>query len=219
MRKSLYSASRSRGFSLVEALIVIAIILIITATAVVSIQPTLKQAHSDAGAAIVADYMRRARDLAVGERRNYQLQFTQPGGQVPGYMQLLRGTYSSLTQSTTYTPYPNGNPTDGIVPLPNDMQFLLPTTKPVLPPDGFGAQANNIDFYDVTNPGNNVTLLTFRPDGTVVANTGGTINGAVYMARPNDDNSPRAVTLFGATGRIKKWRVVKTAGAPVWKLL
>ena len=47
--------------------------------------------------------------------------------------------------------------------------------------------------------------------------TSGNFNsGVVYMSRPGDLYSSRAVSIFGTTGRVRGWRLLKQGGVNKW---
>jgi hypothetical protein len=56
----------------------------------------------------------------------------------------------------------------------------------------------------------------FLPDGSARDTNGSLNSGIIYVARTADLYSSRAVTLYGATGRIRGWRLINSAGAPIW---
>ncbi len=56
----------------------------------------------------------------------------------------------------------------------------------------------------------------FMPDGSARDVNGNLNSGILYLARNGDLYSSRAVTLYGATGRIRGWRLLRFGGAPKW---
>jgi Tfp pilus assembly protein FimT len=186
---------------MVEALIVLGILTVLATGAVVLIQPSLRRARSDAGVAYVTNQIRNARQRAIAERRVYELDFV-----APRTMNLQQG--NNVNGNLTFT-------ASGSLDLPAVMQFQLPSTRPATPPDGFGNQTNVIDF-SVTGGGGGGTSLYFQPDGTVMDAQNGLTNGVVYVSQNGDADTSRAVSLFGATGRAKAWRVSQTANGPQW---
>jgi prepilin-type N-terminal cleavage/methylation domain-containing protein len=67
---------RMRGFSLLEMMAVIAIGLVISAMALVTLQPTLKYTRETNAYNITLMAMRQARDTAVAQRQVYVVTFT-----------------------------------------------------------------------------------------------------------------------------------------------
>ena len=49
-------------------------------------------------------------------------------------------------------------------------------------------------------------VIYFYPDGSAADVLGNVNNGVVYIARPGFIDSSRAITLWGATGRLRGWR-------------
>ena len=48
--------------------------------------------------------------------------------------------------------------------------------------------------------------IMFGPDGTLIDNNGSPINGTVFLSVANNPASFRAVTVLGATGRVRSYR-------------
>ena len=194
---------RAAGFSLVELMIVCAIVVIMVTVAIIKIKPIVNNAKADTAVDYVMNQMRQAHERAADERRVYQIQFTLPGNII-----LLQGN----TGANGVIGY---NQISSIA-LPNDMSFQLPNPLPASSPDGFGNGANAIDFT-ITGGAGGGTTIYFQPDGTVDDNVGGLTNGVIYMARNNDPTSFRAVSLFGGTGRVKAWKVIPPVGGGAGK--
>ena len=132
----------------------------------------------------VMGQLRSARGIAIAQRRNVQVQFV--GTNV---IQITR-----LNQ-------PSGTTLLNTVPLQGLMQFFVFTTLPDTP-DGFG-NASAVYFEGL--PGG-PTMMLFQSDGTFVDNAGNVINGTVFLGVPTDITTARAVTVMGATGRIRAYR-------------
>jgi prepilin-type N-terminal cleavage/methylation domain-containing protein len=176
-------SSRSRGFTLVEMVTVVAVIFIVGAMALPHLQPLLVAQEANTAMDQVLDHLRYARETAIAQRRNVQVQFL--GTNV---MQLTRYEYNgSTTLLITLL-------------LQNPIQY---TTFPSLPdtPDGFG-NANPIYFEGVaTGP----PVMLFQSDGTFVDSAGNLVNGTVFLGFPGNSGTARAVTILGATGRIRAY--------------
>src|SRR5258708_38598920 len=108
--------SKQAGFSLVETVIVVGIVLVATAAAVINLVPPIKTSRSNAAMELVLGELRRAHERAVDERRIYRVTFTAPGtiqldvGKVAGYGPTL--SQSSPPCATSHTPPtpPSGGP-------------------------------------------------------------------------------------------------------------
>lgn len=201
---------RMRGFSLLEVLIVVCIGMILTGISFVSLQPLLKQARADAAYDTTLMVLRNYRSRAITERRRYIITFTAP----------RTITVQSWGIGFPIAPAPV---TVSTINLPSDCQFMvqagMPSTPPTVP-DGFGVGGTAIDFGQGLGAGS-LNYVMFMPNGTSQDknNPGGESNlnsGVLYMGRPSDILSMRAITVLGSTGRVRGWRLQKPAGAAVW---
>jgi len=196
------------GFSLIEALVVIAIILIMAATAIIQIAPTLKTAKSDTALQTTLGQLRRFHEDAVDQRRVYRISLI-----APRTIQVDQMTYdTSGSQVFTFI---------SSIDLPNETQFLcvsgIPTTSANVP-DGLGDGKTAIDF--ALDYGGGGTTIFFQKDGRATDSNGRLNDGIVYIAQPGVLGSSKAVTVLGATGRVKGWRLTTAAdGTSVWRAL
>src|SRR5262245_29631111 len=95
-QKGFMGFRRARGFSVLELMIVVAITIITTAFALLSVQPTLKDSRVSNGYNVTLMAIRRAREAAIAERRVYMVTFIAPG--TVSITQVVTGT---VTFSTT----------------------------------------------------------------------------------------------------------------------
>jgi prepilin-type N-terminal cleavage/methylation domain-containing protein len=201
-----------RGYSLLEMMIVVAIGVIVSAITFISLQPLLKQAHVNSAYDTTLMALRNNRARAISERTRYIVAFTAPG----------TITISTWGVGAPIAPAPVVVST---LSLPSDIQFMVqagvPSTAPTVP-DGFGVGAIPIDFGQGLGAGS-LNYVMFMPDGTSQdqSNPGGgngnPNSGVIYLGKPNDLWSMRAITVFGTTGRIRGWRLMNQAGGPQWQ--
>jgi hypothetical protein len=85
---------------------------------------------------------------------------------------------------------------------PNQMVFTLFAGLPDTP-DGFG-NSTAVSF-NCGSPALPCTI-TFRGDGSVVDHTGAYVNGTIFIGNAGKTITARAITILGATGRIKGYR-------------
>ncbi|HVP43229.1 MAG TPA: prepilin-type N-terminal cleavage/methylation domain-containing protein [Terriglobales bacterium] len=190
--RSQHGITAAAGFSLIELLVVISIILIISAMSFMQIQSTLRRAKSETALQTVLGQMRQAHEAASDRRRIYRLTFLPPGSIQLDRMDVdVKGNLTAVFQSTTV--------------LPVEISFQVVPGLPKAGPDGFGTGATAIDF-GIDN-GGGMNQVFFLPDGRAVDTVNRLNNGVIYMGRPNEVESVRAVTLLGATGRTKPWLV------------
>ncbi len=206
----------SRGFSLLELLIVLGIIFVITSSSIIIFQAVQNATAVNSANSMVLREIQVARQLAVDQRCVAHLSFNANGTlpETAGQGTML----IQLTKAGVTTSY------EAPQILPIGVQFTTFAGMPVttstpsgIPPDSFGTGANAIDFG--TDFGGGKTDIYFQPNGTALdAASGGQINnGVVYFGRPGVPSTARAVSLMGATGRVKGWRLVSTAGGLQWK--
>jgi len=209
MRSGTKKNRKTLGFSLIELMVVVLVIAILIAGAILQIKPILLASRADAAASYTLNQIRLARERAIDERRYMSITFTAPRTIFMQYQ------FTDSTGTVTYAPVTlqAGQAGAGIITLPYDMQFQTPPSPPATAPDNIGAQNNAFDFF-CAGAACTGTVLYFHPDGSIVNSTDDPVQGVVYMGRPNDPLSSRAVSFFGPTGRTKAWRFLKFNTAP-----
>lgn len=198
------SANRARGFSMIEVSVVIMLILIISAMAIFALQPSLQDAKYDNAMREVIDQLRQAREYAIANRRYVQVTFPTV---------VIAGQPTQYQVVTTVRNAPPLGPAgvDAVlstVPIQIPAQYFLFPGAPDTP-DGFG-NASPIEFEGL-NPGPILGMM-FQSDGELI--DGGTfqpINGTVFIGFPNQPTASRAVTVLGATGRVRGWKYTGAA--------
>jgi len=181
------------GFSMVEVLVVVAILMIVSAITVVALQPTLQNFRASDAEGQVKSTLRQAREYAVSQRRTVAVSFATDAFGNPE-MKLNLYTVAAGVQVLNNVPFQT-------VPLEPTVQFAL---FPALPdtPDKFG-NASALCFNGAAYAAG--TVIEFQSDGTFTNGAGTPINGSIFMGIPNYPTTARAVTILGATGRIKGW--------------
>jgi prepilin-type N-terminal cleavage/methylation domain-containing protein len=198
------SANRARGFSMIEVSVVIMLILIISAMAIFALQPSLRDAKYDNAMREVIDQLRQAREYAIANRRYVQVTFPTV---------VIAGQPTQYQVVTTVRNAPPLGPAgvDAVlstVPIQIPAQYFLFPGAPDTP-DGFG-NASPIEFEGL-NPGPILGMM-YQSDGELI--DGGTfqpINGTVFIGFPNQPTASRAVTVLGATGRVRGWKYTGAA--------
>jgi len=199
---------RTRGFSLIEMMVVVALILIVLAFSIMAIQPALRQAHLTAGYNQTLMALRQARDIAVAQRQIYYV--TLSNAVQPNTITITQGSTGTVVSSYA---------------MPSDVGFIawpgLPNSPIVAPttPDGFGTGGTAIDFDQGIVAGAK-NVIYFYPDGSAADVLGNVNNGVVYMAMLGNTgfvSTSRAITLWGATGRLRGWHIYTNAGQWYWR--
>src|SRR5580698_7611229 len=126
-RKGFMLARKMRGFSLIEMMIVIAMILIVLAFSIMAIQPSLKQNNVTEAFNQTLMALRQARDLSVAQRQIYFVTLSNTA--VPNSITITQGSTGTL-MNTYYLP---SN-------VSFDVEGGIPTSQTTFPmtPDSFG---------------------------------------------------------------------------------
>jgi prepilin-type N-terminal cleavage/methylation domain-containing protein len=198
-------SGRMRGFSLIEMMVVVAIILIVLAFSIVAIQPSLKQGNVTEAYNQTLMALRQARDLSVAQRQIYFVTLSNTA--VPNSITITQGSTGTL-MNTYYLP---SN-------VSFDVEGGIPTSQTTFPmtPDSFGIGATPIDF-DQGVAGGAKNVIYFYPDGSAQDVNGNVNNGVVYLAMPGFINTSRAITLWGATGRLRGWHIYLSGAKYYWR--
>jgi len=202
--------SNDRGFSLLEMMVVVLILMIVTGIGFLTLQPSLQQAHVNAAYDTTLMALRSYRSLAITQRHRYIVAFTAPGTITISYW----GTGVPVAPAPVVVE---------TLTLPQDVQFMvqagIPTSAATVP-DGFGSGATAIDFGQGLGVGS-LNYVMFMPDGSSQdqsnpAGYGNINSGVIYLGRPGQLLSMRAITVFGSTGRIRGWRLYPSGGGTQW---
>lgn len=208
-------ASRNhKGFSLLELMITITIILIMAGVSFIYLLPALNQNHVTSAYDTTLMALRNTRNLAITQSNQYYVNFN-PAGFPAGTIQIQVQPYNSagvaqpIQQVITYS-------------IPTDVSFAIQAGFPTSLPDGLGTGTNAIDFgYQLA--GEPLNFVVFYPDGSSRDNLGNYNSGVIYLSRLGDTfysstgvTSSRAITVWGATGRIRGWRLDNLSGTNTW---
>jgi prepilin-type N-terminal cleavage/methylation domain-containing protein len=199
-----------RGFSLLELMITLSIIMIMIGVTFIAMQPVIKQNDVTNAYDTTLEVIRNYRNQAITKSRRYMITFTPAAGPTRATM-----TVQWLGVGVPVNPPPV---TVGTYTLPPDIQFAVLAGFPTAAgqvPDGFGTGATAIDFDQNMGLGSQ-NYIMFMPDGSSQDTLGNWNSGIVYMTRAADLYSGRAVTVFGPTGRIRGWRLNSVGGVNTW---
>jgi Tfp pilus assembly protein FimT len=186
-------------------MLVISLILIVTAFSIMAIQPALKSGRVTQGYNTTLMAMRQARDISVAQRQIYFV--TLNNGVNPNKVTITQGSTGTI-MATYFLPFDVAFDAEPGIPV---SPTIAPTT-----PDGFGVGALAIDFDQGIAVGAK-NVIFFYPDGSAADVAGNVNNGVVYITRPGDINNSRAITLWGATGRLRGWHIYKNGAQYYWR--
>lgn len=183
MRK--HSHRPQQGFSLLEGLVAIGIILIVMAMAIINFGNMMPSARANSAMAQMLYRLRSAREEAIAHRREVQVQFA-------GTNQL---TISEIWPPGTGTPPPPATYT-----FEGGAQFVV---LPGIPdtPMAFGNSAA-VYFGGVSG---GPPLMKFTTNGSFIDGGNTLLNGTVFLGIPGNNQSARAITVLGATGRVREF--------------
>jgi prepilin-type N-terminal cleavage/methylation domain-containing protein len=168
------------GFSLVELVVVMAVGLTISAAAVVPFQATAASIRADTNLRIVEGQLKFARESATNQRRPFEVRLT--GGNV---VEVIRHNL------------PTGTTLISTARLAHGVEFALVSGLPDTP-DGFG-RASAVDFGGAAS-------IRFTADGMFTDGAGNPVNGTVFLARPGERATARAITVLGLSARLRSYR-------------
>lgn len=170
----------AEGFTLIEMFAVLVVVSVISAIGFGSFGALKDIVQGDADMRLVEWQLKLARETAINQRRSVRVQFTNPN-----VISVIRNNI------------PNGTTTLSTIYFEHDAQYLQFNGMPDTP-DGFGA-AGPVDF------GQAATVM-FTADGMFTDANGTPVNGTVFIGQPGRPRTARAVTVFGATARIRAFR-------------
>jgi Tfp pilus assembly protein FimT len=197
-----------KGFTLLEALIVIAIIFVVAGMAIIGIQSNLGSYKADAAAQAVSTQLRTAREIAIAKRHWVQVTIDQST------------TGPNAAPSITYSILPDVSGSGEVVPppvtqpLPAHTQFYVDGTLPDTP-----MQFGNCAAVCIAGVDGGPPTMYFSTSGSFVTNKNpfGTINGTFFIGTPNQKGTYRAVTILGATGRVRTYYYSPTTTPVPWR--
>jgi prepilin-type N-terminal cleavage/methylation domain-containing protein len=181
MTRFLTRARSQAGFTLIEVMVTLSISAIVGAMATAQLTQVRRTIQSDSAMRAVMAEMNTARDMAVMQRRNMELQFT--GG---NWVRVIRHEAPGIATTALRGVALESNATFALTPG-------LPDT-----PDAFG-NIKAVAFGAAQS-------IMFGTDGTLIDEGGNPLNGTVFLTINGQQQSARAVTILGATGRIRGYR-------------
>jgi len=182
-RPCLVARARSaQGFSLIELLMVVAIIGVLASIAIGVTPGIINTAKGQGGAAQVSSALRRAREIAISRRRNVRVTFQNPNQVVleqinvpgPGLTAIETITLEGRIQYTT---------------------FAIADT-----PDLFG----NAVPVQVSGAAGQPPMFT--SEGMFTDSNGDPANATITLGIPGQVSTANAVTILGATATIRQFR-------------
>jgi prepilin-type N-terminal cleavage/methylation domain-containing protein len=175
-----------RGFSLIEGIVVIGIISVVMGMALIGFQTMLPNSKANSAMDQVLTQLRSARERAISHRIEVQVQFV------------------GINQMTLTEIWRVGNPPPPTtVTFEGGAQYMLFAGPPAVPdtPMGFGNGA--AIFFEGQNGG--PPTMKFTTNGSFIDGGNTLVNGTVFLGIPGKPSTARAVTILGATGRVRQY--------------
>jgi prepilin-type N-terminal cleavage/methylation domain-containing protein len=180
-----YSNRLQRGFSLLEILTGLAIISVVLAMGMLNYSTILPNFKASSAMDQLLYQLRSARERAIAHRREVQVQFS-------GTNQL---TITELWLVGTAPPA-------STVSFEGGAQYIVFSTIPDLPaPFNFGNTA--AVYFEGLSGG--PPIMKFSTTGSFIDGGNTLVNGTVFMGIPGKPSTARAISILGATGRVREY--------------
>ena len=180
------SRHRQSGFSMVELVIAVAVIGIVMAVAVIGMSTILPTYRANQAMNQVFSQLRGARELAISQRRNVQVQFV--GTNTIQITEIQTAGANVVFPPITWE--------GGAV----FYRFAGTADTPM----GFGTCGGTIPVCFENLNGGPPTMM-FTPSGTFIDGGNTLVDGTVFLGIAGSPMSARAVTVLGATGRVRQY--------------
>lgn len=170
------------GFTLIEMMIAVCMVGLLASMAVLQLDAIRPGVQGDGAMRTVMSQLNLAREKAIAHRREIEVTFVGTN-----MVRLIRHE----------VPVVNGTTVLATVGLEGGVRFGLLSGIPDTP-DTFG-NGSATDFGAAL-------MIKFNTEGMLVDSGGSPVNGTVFLAIPGAKLSYRAVTILGATGRVRGYR-------------
>jgi prepilin-type N-terminal cleavage/methylation domain-containing protein len=170
------------GYSLIEIMLVVCVLGILGSMAAFQIPNLRSNLQGDGAMRVVMGELNVARELAITQRRKIRVDFVGTNR-----LQMTRIEVDNVKTTLLRDIY-----------FESGVQYSLVSGVGADTPDGFG-NGEATDF-------GNATTIMFNTEGSLVDQKNIPLNGTVFLAIPGNALSFRAVTVQGATGRVRGYR-------------
>jgi type II secretory pathway pseudopilin PulG len=189
MRKHL--SKPQRGFSLIEGLVAVSLIMIVMGMAIINFGSVIPNAKADSAMDQMLYQLRSARARAIAHRREVQITFVGNNQLTIAELAAVGAppppTTVSFEGGAKYMVF-NGGATGGTVP-------------DIPAPYNFG-NAAPIYFGGI---GGGPPVMKFTTNGSFIDGGNTLLNGTVFIGINGNPRTARAVSVLGATGRIREY--------------
>jgi type II secretory pathway pseudopilin PulG len=183
--------NRARGFSLLEAIVVLGLMMAMVGMAVINTSNLMPNYKVNTAQDVVVSALRQARQVGLSQRRDVQIWIDQG---FTGVDQVQHVNYQVVAIG--------GDAPQAVVSvgLPKGTQFMI---EPGVgdTPAGFG---NNAAVY-IGNVGGGPPIMKFRSTGAFTDPNYAPLNGTIFIGITGQVSTARAVTIRGGTGRVRPY--------------
>jgi prepilin-type N-terminal cleavage/methylation domain-containing protein len=184
-------ARSAQGFSLIELIVVVAIMGVLAAIAIGVTSGMIQSAKGQSGAQQLSSFLKRHREVAISRRRNIEIRFTNDN---------TVESWQRAVPDPAVVPTPGPTLLETMV-LEGRLEYLrFPTVTPANTPDLFpigGADAINLGGADP---------VLFTSEGSFTDRNGDPINATIFLGVPNQVTTANALTIIGTTATVRAWR-------------
>jgi Tfp pilus assembly protein FimT len=179
------------GYSVIELLVIVSVIIVLTGAAVFSMLPQKRAYSTDDAAAQVSNFLRDAYQRAISQRQTMKVQIDRS---------------TMLIKMFDENTLPTG---DEIEIRRAQLNPEISVNQPTVGGSSLNPPASPFN-YPVATYSSNLWVARFRSDGSVVDANGNTLSATIFFSpvsmKTNETNLIRAVTLFGPSGSMRFWR-------------
>jgi len=183
--------NRERGFSLLEAIVVLGLMMAMVGMAVINTSNLMPNYKVNTAQDVVVSALRQARQVGISQRRDVQVWIDQG---FTGVDQVQHINYQVVTIGGD-APQPLVS-----VGIPRGTQFMIEAGVSDTPM-GFG---NSAPVF-IGNVGGGPPIMKFRSTGAFTDPNYAPLNGTIFIGITGQASTARAVTIMGGTGRVRPY--------------
>jgi type II secretory pathway pseudopilin PulG len=171
-----------RGYTMVEVIVVGALVIVGSVVAIPVTIRMVNNAKGDSSVVMTATFLQAGRNRAIAERRNVELSFPDDST-----MQLSRIDPITLEATVVDT-----------LRLEDDQKFYRDGDTPA--PDDMEDVGDNAINFSGPEP------VAFTSDGSLIDGNGDVTNGTIFIGKVGNQETTGAVSIWGVSGLLRSWK-------------